>query len=117
MIIQPKVLWGPQLVPAASGGSLSSLLYTAPNFNAPVLVSSAVFTNTQSGARTFSVYVVRRGGALNASNGIIILKPLASTQSYPASELAGLVLNPGDTLWSNADTAGIVTSTGSGWSV
>jgi hypothetical protein len=114
MIVQPKALWGPlQLVLA--GGGPSALIYTAPSLNSPILISNVTFCNSDGSAHTFSAYVVRSGGSLSNTNAIIILKSLAAYQSYTAVEFNALTLNPGDTIWANADAASKVNCIGSGW--
>lgn len=116
MIIQPKALWGPvQLVLA--GGGPSALIYTAPSLNSPTLITSSEICNTDSTLRTYSIYVVRSGGSLSNANAIILVKPIAADASYVVAELAGLVLNPGDTIWANADLASKINFIGSGWGI
>lgn len=91
--------------------------YTAPA-NAVTIIKRAVFTNTSAGVRTITAHVVPSGQAVSNStmliNGQSLSIPPGAGSSYVAPELAGVVLNGGDTLQCFADAAGGVTLTVSG---
>lgn len=86
--------------------------YTAPA-NAVTIIKRAVFTNTSAGARTITAHVVPSGQAVsNATmliNGQSLAIPPGAGSSYVAPELAGIVLNGGDTLQCFADAGASVT--------
>lgn len=86
--------------------------FTAPA-NATTIIKRAVFTNTSAGARTVTAHVVPSGGSLsNATmliNGQALAIPPGAGSSYVSPELAGVVLQPGDTLQCFADAATDVT--------
>ena len=86
--------------------------YTAPA-NTVTIIKRAVFTNTSAGARTITAHVVPSGGSVaNATmliNGQALAVPPGAGSSYVSPELAGVVLNAGDTLQCFADAATSVT--------
>lgn len=91
--------------------------YTSPA-NTTTIIKRAVFTNTSAGARTVTVHVVPSGGAASVStmliNGQALAIPPGAGSSYVAPELAGVVLNSGDSLQCFADAAASVTLNANG---
>lgn len=88
------------------GGQLAATsgLLTAPQTTIAV-VTSAVFTNTDTAVHTVTVNVVRASGASGPANVIIPAQVLAPGQQWSASALSLLVLNVGDVLTGFADAA------------
>lgn len=86
--------------------------FTGPA-NTITVIKRAVFTNTSAGARTVTAHIVPSGGAVANStmviNGQSLAIPPGAGSSYVAPELAGVVLNAGDTLQCFADAAAGVT--------
>lgn len=86
--------------------------FTAP-VNTTTVIKRAVFTNTSAGVRTVTAYVVPSGQAVANStlliNGQSLAIPPGAGSSYVAPELAGVVLNAGDSLQCFADVAASVT--------
>lgn len=91
--------------------------FTSP-VNAVTIIKRAVFTNTSAGVRAVTVHVVPSGGAVsNATmliNGQSLAIPPGAGSSYVAPELAGIVLQAGDTLQCFADVAASVTLNANG---
>lgn len=91
--------------------------FTGPA-NTVTIIKRAVFTNTSAGVRTVTAHVVPSGGAVANStmliNGQSLAIPPGAGSSYVAPELAGIVLNGGDTLQCFADAATAVTLTVNG---
>lgn len=99
-------------LPAAVG-----VQFTGPA-NTVTVIKRAVFTNTSAGVRTVTAHVVPNGAAVSNStlliNGQSLAIPPGAGSSYVAPELAGVVLNAGDTLQCFADAAASVTLTVNG---
>lgn len=91
-------------------GTATATLYTAPA-GVHARIGAAVFTNATSAATTLSVSVARSGNtpllAINATT-------LAANAAYVSPELAGLVLNPGDSVTATATVAASVNAQISG---
>lgn len=89
----------------------------APQFtgpaNATTIIKRAVFTNTSAGVRAVTAHVVPSGAVVSSAtmliNGQSLAIPPGAGSSYVAPELAGVVLNAGDTLQCFADAAAGVT--------
>lgn len=95
----------------------AGILFTAPA-NTVTIIKRAVFTNTSAGVRAVTAHVVPSGGAVsNATmviNGQGLAVPPGTGSSYVSPELAGIVLNGGDTLQCFADAAASVALTVNG---
>lgn len=91
--------------------------FTSPA-NTITIIKRAVFTNTSAGARTITAHVVPAGASVSNStmliNGQSLAIPPGAGSSYVSPELAGIVLNAGDTLQCFADAAAGVTLTVNG---
>lgn len=110
MTTTPAAIWGP----IALGVAASSLVAVS-GAGAKMTVTRAVFTNTDSVARSITVNVVRSGSGVAASNRMISAFSIAPGASYTAPELAGLVLATGDSVWALASAAGLVNALASGY--
>lgn len=80
-------------------------------------VTSAVFTNTNSGVLSLTVYVVRAGDSVGNGNLLIDGQPIAQGQAYVSPELQGRFLNQGDALWALASTGGLVNAVVDGFAI
>jgi hypothetical protein len=65
-------------------------------------IITAGFTNTDSGDQTFSVWIVRSGGAPDDASLVVDAAPLETTQSDVSRILAGRNLGPGDAIYASA---------------
>lgn len=83
------------------------------------LVQRAVFTNTDSVSHAITVYRVPSAGTAGVTNKVIsafVLNPSGQPgHTYTAPELAGMILNGGDTIHAFADTGAKVNVTISGF--
>jgi hypothetical protein len=68
--------------------------------NTQLILRSSVFSNNTGSAVTITVN--------RNSFGIIAVLPIAADTAYVSSELAGMILNPGDTLAANCSSGGSV---------
>lgn len=80
---------------------------TAPA-NTTYAIKKAVFTNTDTAARTITVHRVPSGGGATVGNMVISAYTLSAGQTYEASSLGNMVLGPGVTLQALASTTGVV---------
>lgn len=80
-------------------------------------ITSAVFTNTNSGAVTLTVYVARQGSPAGTGNILIDAQSLAAGQAYIANELAGRNLADGDVVLASASTGGVVNAIIDGFTI
>jgi hypothetical protein len=108
----------------------STLIDLASNFQLPTVaaqVSNALattgntlqvlaftLTNTSGATRTVNLYRVAGGGAANAANQVVSGRTIATGNSYNVVELIGQVLEPGDSIWGDADAATSVSVAASG---
>lgn len=102
-------------------GSSNATLYTAPATpstmaNTPtVLLTEITVCNTDSSARTFTLYVVASGGTASAANAIFYQESIPATTSRTYTK--GTVLAASGTLQGLSDAASKVTYTVSGMEV
>lgn len=109
MAIQPVVLQpGVQLTGAAT------IVYQTPA-NVTAIAKRVTFTNTDTAARTVTVYRVPKSGAPGATNIIIDAYPLSAGQDYSPIALSGLVLAAGESLQALADVTAKVNCFASGY--
>ena len=103
--------WGPvQLT-----GSAASL-YTAPT-SGKTQLGKCTFTNTDTSARTITVYLVRSGGSASLANCVISAQVVQPGECYVSPELYGVVLGAGDSVQGFASTASVITTVGSGYTL
>ena len=104
-----------RLTGPATLANAPAVIYTAPA-SSIVFIQSAVFANTDAtGIHTITVYVVPSGGGIGAATTVVPKQSISPSSTYKSSELAGVVMNPGDTIEASADTAALVTYTISGF--
>lgn len=87
--------------------------YTCPS-KTTVILRRLVACNTDSSARTLTVYMVENGGSAGNSNMAIDAENLTVNQTWVAAELEGLVLTAGDTIQMVASSASAITVHASG---
>jgi|SRR5665213_150093 len=87
--------------------------YTCP-VNSKVIVRHVVFCNTSGGAAKITAEVVPSGGSAGAPAIVIDALSIASQASYVSPELAGVVLNAGDSIQCFSDTATAISMNASG---
>lgn len=78
--------------------------YTAPA-NSKVIIRHAVFTNTTAGAILLTAYIIPAGGTVTDAGKIEDATSIAAHTPYSSPNLAGCVLNQGDTLQCFASAA------------
>lgn len=93
-----------QQLPAA----LTSL-YTCPSART-VLIKHAVFCNTTGGAVTVTVEIVPNGGSSGNAAMLMDAISVAAGASYVSTELDGVVLQTGDSLYANASAAASISA-------
>lgn len=109
MTIQPAPFQpGLQLTAAAMA------IYQTP-VNVTAIVKRVTFTNTDTAARTITVYRVPASGTPDPTNIIIDAYPLSAGQDYSPVALSGLVLASGESLRALADVADKVNCFASGY--
>lgn len=86
----------------------SAATYVTASGTSKVIIKSAVFTNTDSVARTITVHRVASAGSAAATNIVINAFSLTAGQAYVSPELANMVLNAGETLQALASTTAVV---------
>lgn len=92
------------------GGTLtaSAAAYVTAPANTTYVIKKAVFTNTDSSARTITVHRVASGGSATAANMIISAFSLSAGQTYEATSLGNMVMGPGVTLQALASVTSVV---------
>jgi hypothetical protein len=118
MAITPVVMQ-PGLLLAASESIIYLAPVDAPNGDAltGAQITTAAFTNTDTGAHKITVNIGRSSGSIGAANLAVDAQPLAPGQTWIAAQLAGQILGPGDSIQAFADTAGLVNAIISGFLV
>lgn len=109
--VVPKVLQ-PGLVLTAS-----PVVAVTGSANSQTVVKRAVFTNTTTVAVTVTAFRVINSGTVGVTNEIIPARSVAAGGTDLAPELAGMVLNGGDTIQCEAGTAAVVNFFASGFVV
>lgn len=92
------------------GGTLtaSAAAYVTAPANTTYVIKKAVFTNTDTVARTITVHRVAAAGTATAANMIISAFSLSAGQTYEATSLGNMVMGPGVTLQALASTTAVV---------
>jgi hypothetical protein len=93
----------------------SPLAYVTGQANSQVIIKRAVFTNTTSGAVTFTVYRVPSSGTPATGEIIISARSIAANGTDLAPELSNMVLNAGDTIQAEASAATSINMFASGF--
>lgn len=73
----------------------------------PTLLGTVTLTNTSLAPITCSVYLQPSGQPAGASNQIVRLRSIAANECYRCPELAGQVLEAGDSLTTEAGAVGL----------
>lgn len=107
MNVAPVVLCDAQLVPTST-----TKVYTAPA-GKTTIVDKFTGTNTDSGTRTLTVYLVKSGGVPVAANTIMVFG-IGAGVTKDFTELQNQILAPGDAIIVQADTGAKVVVRGSG---
>jgi len=102
-----------KLVPGSQLTSSAATYYTCPT-NTKTLIKKATFTNTDSSARTITLYLVPIGGTAGVTNILSDAVSVASLTTYEAFEAEGHILEAGGTLQALADVGAKVTFQASG---
>lgn len=105
--VTPAKGWGPVQL----GTSASALITQAAS--GTTTITRAVFTNVTAVPVSITVYVVRSGGAANASSTVISAYNIGAGEAYVSPELANLVLSAGDAVQALASAATSITTVGS----
>lgn len=99
MTIQTKVLNGGQQLTASAVAIVTGVA------SMKTVITKARFANLDTAtAFTFTVYRVASGGSAGTSNIIINARSIAPNCTDLAPELAGMTLDPGDTIQALAST-------------
>lgn len=110
----PKII-GPVVVANVAGA-----LYTSPASTTTILTRASI-SNVTTGAVALTLWLVRSGGArananiIRGASAAGLVLPGGPASPLILSELAGLVLAPGDAVHGLADTAAALNFTASGW--
>lgn len=91
----------------------NAIYYTAPTGVSMQLVNM-VLVNTDSVARTVSVYLVDDGAAPTAADTILKNKTLQPNESYPVSAALAAVVSAAGTIQAIADAGSVVVLKASG---
>lgn len=101
------------LVQATQLPNAAAAQYTCPA-NSKVVVRHGVFTNTTAGAVTCTVEIVPSGGSAGDPSKILDAFSIAAHTAYVSPEIAGVVLNAGDTIQAFASAATSISANISG---
>lgn len=110
MAISPAELWAETQIPASV-----TVVFTSPAGTNGTWIKRAVFTNTDTVARLFSVYKVPNGGTPTTANLLIQNYSLSSGEDYVPQSMINMVLPVGTTIQVVASTANVINTTGSGF--
>lgn len=91
----------------------AAVQYTAPA-NSKVIIRHAVFVNTTAGAITVTAYIIPTGGSVTDAGKIEDATSIAAHTAFTSPNLAGIVLNAGDTLQCFASAAASISLNASG---
>lgn len=99
--ISPSYLGGGTLTNAAAA-------YVTASGTSTLIIKKAVFTNTDTVARTITVHRVPSGGSATTANMVLKEVSLSAGQTYDATSLGNMVLTSGATLQALASTGSVV---------
>lgn len=106
MAIRPNNITPAQLTASAA------TYYTAPA-NTKSVIKKLTFTNTDTVARTVTVYLVPSAGTAGATNILISARPIPAGDTYDCQEALGQTLLIGGFIQALADVGAKVTIQGS----
>lgn len=106
MSVTPKAITGAQLTASAA------TYYGPVAANTKAMIKKLTFTNTDTSARTVTVYLVPSGGTAGATNILISARSIAAGEAYDCYEAMGQVLAAGGFLQALADVTTKVTING-----
>lgn len=102
-----------EIVSSVQLSATSALLYQAPP-GVWVQIMALRASNADTSIHTVTFNVVPSGGSVGVANQTTPPLAVLPGSVYPGTNEYGLVLNPGDALWGNADTAAVVNCFASG---
>ena len=95
------------LVNTQSLSSSITTVYTAPS-KTTTIIDKVTLTNTDSSARTASIYLVPSGQSAGSSNLVISAVSISSGATTDLSELQNQVLSAGDLISVSASVSSVV---------
>lgn len=102
------------LQPGSPVGTTTAQLFAATT---ATQITSAIFTNTNSGTVNLTVFLARQGSPAGSGNILIDAQVLAEGQAYIANELAGRNLAQGDAVLASATVGGVVNAIIDGFTI
>lgn len=105
----------PVVLQAAGSLTTSAAVYITGAANSQTIIKRVVFNNITGGALTITVYRVPAGGSALPGNQIISTRSIAANSTDLAPELAGMVLDAGDTIQALASAAASIAMFASGY--
>lgn len=106
MSVTPKAITGAQLTASAA------TYYGPVAANTKAIPKKLTFTNTDTSARTVTVYLVPSGGTAGTTNILISARSIGAGETYDCFEVVGQVLLTGGFIQALADVAAKVTING-----
>ncbi len=109
------LLTTPRAVATALLTDTAATLYTSTGKSTPIgaicrsKIQNIVFCNTDSSARTITVYLITSGGTAGASNTILSAKSLAAGETYIFDCGDGIAMANGDFIQGKASVTNVVT--------
>lgn len=100
------------IIPSAYVGTSAANEYTASNVR--TVVQNMTLTNVSSASTAVTVHLVPSGGTAGTSNTIIDARNLQASEVYDCPEVAGKVLDDGDSIAVKASDASAVVCNASG---
>lgn len=98
-------------ITAAQLTATAATYYTAPA-NTRSIVKKLTFTNTDTGARTVTVYLVPNGGTAGVTNILVSARSVGPGETYDCYEAVNHALQAGGFIQALADVAAKVTIQG-----
>ena len=89
-----------------AGIELTDTVSPVVTATAKAIITKAIFANTTNSDIAITVHRVASGGSPSAAN-LIMTRAVAASASDYAPELAGMVLNTGDSVQANAPAPGV----------
>lgn len=95
------------IIPTQQLPNSATKLYTSP-LNTVTRIDSLSCINTDTSVHTVTIHIVASGGAAGAANLTTSAQALLPGQTWNSPNEYGKYLNPGDSIWAQADTASVV---------